>query len=120
MKSIKRITLLTTISLLVFSLFIGTTSCKKDEEEETITITETNVVGTWVNTSENITLIIAEENIGTYESDYYSDPAKDISWSITSSNQLDVHDNGLFAQTYQMNDKSTLEDVWGGTILTKQ
>jgi len=116
MKNTSKLSILV-LALMVFGLL--TTSCKKDEDE-TITITETNIIGTWENTEKNITLIIDENNVGVYESDYYSNPPKAISWSITSSNQLDVSDGGTFAQTYQMNNETTLEDVWGATILTKK
>lgn len=102
------------------ALSIVFTSCSKDDNSSsTITMTQEKIVGTWENTDMNITLVIASTGTGTYTSDYYSNPSEIITWSISDEKYLDIQGTGLFSQMYKLNSDTKLEDIFSGTVLTK-
>ncbi len=103
------------------ALTLVLTSCKKDTATPTLTITADNIAGTWVNSSDNITLIIAPSGIGTYESDYYSNPPETITWGISDDGlTLSVQGTSTFFQQYNLTSETTIEETTQGTVLTKQ
>ena len=112
--------LLSVVAILSIALSIVFTSCSKDDDSGSITMTSENVVGTWANTASNITLEILATGTGTYTSDYYSDPSESITWGISSGNYLDIQGTGLFCQTYKLKSENQLEDIFSGNVLTKK
>lgn len=96
-------------------------SCNKDDGDgdSGITITNEIILGTWENTSENISLVISEDGIGLYTSEYYSNPSEVIAWEANGS-KLEVQGTGTFAQTYVLKTETTLENYYSGKQLTKK
>ena len=102
------------------ALSVVFTSCDKDDDgSSSITMTKTNVVGTWENSAKNITLVISATGTGSYTSDYYSD-SESITWGIANEKHLEISGTGLFCQTYKLKSATQLEDIFMGTVLTKK
>ena len=102
---------------MVFSLAL--TSCSSDEnDEDSVKITEENVVGTWANAEKNITLVVAEDGSASYTNDDYPD-GKVCSWYISDWGWLDVS-SGLFVKIFTLKSETELKDDSTGDILKKQ
>lgn len=113
--------LLTIAAILSIALCIVFTSCSDDDNDSgSLTMTTEIIIGTWANTSDNITLEIASNGTGTYTSDYYSDPSESITWTISGDKYLTITGTGLFTATYKLKSEDKLEDIFLGTTLTKQ
>lgn len=113
----KKVLFLPVLLTMVFSLAF--TSCNKDDDEDnSIPLTEENVLGTWENTEEGVTLLVVEEGGATYTSADYPD-GKACSWYISKWGWLDVS-AGLFVKTFTMPAENQLKDGSTGIILTKK
>ena len=118
MKKVSK-SLLLTMAMFSIALTLVFTGCSSDEnDEDSVTITAENVLGTWENTEENVKLVVAEDGIATYTSDDYPD-GKACSWYISDFGWLDVS-AGLFVKIFTMKSETELKDDSSGVILTKK